>query len=156
MRIHSLTVLAALTTAALPATVALADAKEDAIDARRGYYQVVKHNAAMLGGMAKGSVEYDAATATAHAKNLAALAMMDTGSMWPAGSDNSAMPGKTRALPVAWSTYPAITEKQEAFVTASETLAEEAGEGLDALRANVGPLFDSCKACHDTYRAKDF
>ncbi len=154
MRIRTLTLIAAMATT-LPA-IAMADALDDAIEARQGYYQVVKHNAGLLFGMAKGAVDYDAATATAHAENLKTLAMMNTGSMWPAGSDKAAKPGKTRALPVIWETFPAILEKQTAFVTASTTLAENAGGGLDALRANIGALGASCKGCHDTYRAKDF
>jgi len=91
MRIRTLTLIAAMATT-LPA-IAMADALDDAIEARQGYYQVVKHNAGLLFG---------------------------------------------------------------AFVTASTTLAENAGGGLDALRANIGALGASCKGCHDTYRAKDF
>ena len=154
MRIRTLTLIAALSTA-LPA-IAMADALEDAVEARQGYYQVVKHNAGMLFGMAKGDVAYDAATASAHAQNLSALSKLDTGSMWPQGSDKASLPGKTRALPVIWETFPAIMDKQADFVKASETLAANAGNGFDALRADVGALGASCKGCHDTYRAKDF
>jgi len=155
MCIRSLTVIAALATVALPA-LATADALDDAIKARQGYYQVVSHNAGMLFGMAKGEVAYDAAAATAHAKNLEALAVMNTASMWPAGSDNLSKAGKTRALPVIWETYPAILDKQKAFETASAALVANAGTGPDGLRANIGALGASCKGCHDTYRAKEF
>ncbi len=155
MRIQPLALVAALTTVALPA-IAVADAADDAIKARQGYYQMVKHNAGMLFGMAKGDIAYDAEMANTHAGNLSALANLNTGSMWPQGSDKASKPGKTRALPVAWETFPAIMEKQDAFVKASGALAANAGGGLDALRANIGPLGASCKGCHDTYRAKEF
>lgn len=155
MRIQNLAAFAALT-ACLAPTFVSADAADDAIDARRGYYQVVKHNAGMLFGMAKGGIAYDAAQAQTFADNLKMLADMNTGSMWPEGSDNVSKPGKTRALPVAWATYPAILEKQEAFKTASANLAANAGNGLDALTGNIQALGASCKGCHDTYRAKDF
>lgn len=155
MRISSLTVIAALATVALPA-IATADALDDAIKARQGYYQVVRHNAGMLFGMAKGEIAYDAATATAHADNLQTLAAMNNTSMWPVGSDKASRPGKTRALPVIWETFPAIGEKAQAFSAASTALAANAGGGLDALRANIGALGASCSGCHDTYRAKEF
>ncbi len=154
MRVRSLMLLAALATS-VP-VLAMADAREDAIEARQGYYRMVKHNAGMLFGMVKGDIPYDAAGATTHAKNLSALANLDTGSMWPEGSDKASMPGKTRALPVAWETFPAIMEKQAAFVKAAETLAANAGNGPDALRADIGALGASCKGCHETYRARDF
>lgn len=155
MRFQTMTLAVMAMAVAIPA-VAIADAADDAIKARQGYYQVVKHNAGMLFGMAKGNVEYNAEAATTHAQNLKALADMNGGSMWPAGSDKASKPGKTRALPVIWETFPAILEKQQAFAAASTNLANTAGGGFDSLRANIGALGASCTGCHDTYRAKDF
>lgn len=141
---------------ALTATASVAGPLEDAIDARRGYYQVVKFNAGPLFAMAKGNVDYDAEAASTYAANLAALAQMNTAAMWPAGSDNEAMAGKTRALPVIWSTFPAVLDKNKAFTDAAVALGAAAGNGLDALRPAVGALGQSCSGCHDTYRAKGF
>lgn len=155
MRLQKFVAVTALAACFAPTFVS-ADAADDAIDARRGYYQVVKHNAGMLFGMAKGNIAYDAAQAQTFADNLKALADMNTGSMWPQGSDNASKPGKTRALPVAWETYPAILEKQEAFKAASANMAANVGGGLDALLGNIGALGASCKGCHDNYRAKEF
>ncbi len=152
MRLTSLTLIAAF---ALP-TLAIADPIDDAIDARQGYYQVVKHNAGMLFGMAQGKIDYDAAKAASAAADLQTLANLNNGGMWPMGSSKLDKPGKTRALPVIWETYPAIAEKSNAFKAATATLAGSAGNGLDALRADIGALGNSCKGCHDTYRAKDF
>lgn len=141
------------TTLAVPA---FADNIDDAIKARQGYYQLVKHNAGALFGMAKGDIEYNAEQAATHAANLDALAKLSVSSMWPAGSSKEDRPGKTRALPVIWSTFPAIGEKSKAFGDAAAKLSGSAGGGLDALRADVGALGASCKGCHDTYRAKAF
>ena len=137
-------------------TPAFADNIDDAIKARQGFYQVVSHNAGALFAMAKGDVEYNAETATTHAKNLEILANMDTSSMWLPGSSKEDRKGKTRALPVIWTTFPAIGEKSQAFKDASAKLAMAAGDGIDGLRANIGALGASCKGCHETYRAKDF
>ena len=155
MQIRSLTLIAATLAAAVPA-IALGHADDDNIKARQGYYQMVSHNAGALFGMAQGKVAYDAEAAQTHAANLEMLATMNTASMWPAGTDKASKPGQTRALPVIWETYPAILEKNKAFADASAALVENAGNGLDALRANIGPLGASCKGCHETYRAKDF
>lgn len=137
-------------------TVAVADEIEDAIKARQGYYQVVKHNTGPLFAMAKGDIEYNAEQASTYAANLQMLASLNNSSMWPAGSSKEDRAGKTRALPVIWTTFPAISEKGQAFKDATEKLASSAGGGLDSLRADVGALGASCKGCHDTYRAKDF
>lgn len=137
-------------------TPAFADNIDDAIKARQSFYQVVKHNAGALFGMAKGDVEYDAEKASAHANNLKALSHMNNSSVWLPGSSKADHEGKTRALPAIWTTYPAIVEKDIAFKDATVALATSAGDGLDKLRANIGALGASCKGCHETYRAKNF
>ena len=140
---------------ALPVTVS-ADAVEDAIKARQGFYKLVGANAGPLFGMAKGEVAYDAAQAQTFANNLVSLSNMDNGALWPAGSDKTAQPGKTRALPVAWETYPAIMDKHNAWKAAAADMAAVAGTGVDGLRSKIGDLGNACKGCHETYRAKDF
>lgn len=129
---------------------------EKMIDARQGYYQVVLHNAGILFGMAKGDIEYDAGSAQNAADNIVKLTSLEVGSMWAAGTSKEEMPGKTRALKKIWDTWPAIGEKSAAWKKASADLAGSAGNGLDALRANIGALGASCKGCHDEYRAENF
>lgn len=153
---YRLGTLAALAATATLSTMAFADSIDDAIKARQGYYQNVSHNAGALFAMAKGDVEYNAEQATVHARNLELLSQLNNSTQWPAGSSKEDRPGKTRALPVIWSTYPAIGEKGQAFKTAVANLSANAGGGLDLLRANIGALGASCKGCHETYRAKDF
>ena len=150
--------LSAMLAATAIATTApvIADPLDDAIKARRSYYQVVKFNAGPLFGMAKGKVAYDAKKAQTFADNLKALTSMTNGAMWPKGSDNVAKKGKTRALPAIWSTQPDIVEKSKAFKKAVAELASAAGQGLDALRPKVGALGQSCGGCHKPFRAKDF
>ncbi|MDV7340217.1 cytochrome c [Terasakiella sp. A23] len=143
-----------LVSAAAPA---LADkAAEDKIKARQGYYQLVKSNAGPLFGMAKGDIEYDAKVAATAANNLKTLSVLDNGHLWIPGTSKEEMPGKTRALKKIWDTYPAIGDKIGGFKKAVDALAANAGNGLDALRANVGPLGGACKACHDEFRADKF
>lgn len=153
---------AVLLSACLTATVVcvqpvLADPIEKAISARRGYMQVIGFNAGPLFGMAKGSVAYDAKKAQAHADNLKAIASITTDGMWPKGSENGGTyKGKTRALPAIWETNPKFVEADNAWKAAVMELANDAGKGLDALKAKVTELGKSCGGCHKPFRAKDF
>lgn len=123
------------------------------IKARKAVFQVYGYNMGLLSGMAKGKIDYDAQTAIDAAWNLNAASMMKNGTMWPPGSDNGQVEG-TRALPEIWSTYPAIVEKGEALTVASEALVAVAGNGLEALQGAIGDVGNSCKGCHDDFRAK--
>ena len=138
------------------ATSAFADGHlEQAVKARKGFMQVVAFNLGPLGAMAKGEMEYDAELAANNAKNLQALSTMNTGAMWPAGSDNAALgEDKTRALPAAWAADSKVGEKHQAWADASANLAAVAGDGLDALKGAIGDVGKSCGGCHDNYRAE--
>lgn len=135
---------------------ALAEGPHDkAIKARQAMFQLYSFSTGMLGAMAKGEMEYDAALAQEMADNLNAAANLGQSAFWPAGSDNSNPDNaKTRALPKIWETFPAIAEKDQALKDALAVLTAEAGNGLDALRGSMGAVGKSCKGCHDEYRAK--
>jgi len=153
MRKFSFALAGAAIAATVAGTPAFADGDlEKAIAARNAQMTLYSWNLGMLGAMAKGTVEYDAAKASAAASNLAALAALDGQGMWPEGSDSFAMEGKTRAMPEIWTTYPAIAEKGKALETAAAKLAEVAGNGLDALKGGIGDVGKACGACHKQFR----
>lgn len=134
---------------------ALADGHlEGAIKARKAVMTLYGANLGPLGSMAKGEMEYDAEAAQAFANNLVAVASIDQRAMWPQGTDNAAMPGKTRALPEIWSDYQKVGEISKALADASAGLADVAGSGLDALRGGLGPVGKSCGDCHESFRAE--
>ena len=140
--------------ALLTAAPAFADGHlEKAIAARQAVMSLYSFNLGQLGAMAKGDVAYDAAAASAAAGNLAALAALDQGAMWPQGSDATAMPDKTRAKAEIWSTYPDVSEKSKALADASAALAMVAGDGLPALQGGIGDVGKSCGGCHKPFRA---
>ena len=143
-------------TVSVPMAIAADSAEEKAVKARRGYYQLVLHNAGPLFGMAKGDVAYNAEAATTAANNLKALSSMNVMTLWPAGSDNEALAGKTRALPKICADFPGVGQKSKAFKAAIDGMVANAGGGLDSLRGSIGALGASCKGCHDNYRTKDF
>lgn len=131
------------------------EAAEKAIKARKAQMQLYAWNLGALGAMAKGKVEYNAEAASKAAANLAALASLDSGPMWPQGSDSTAMPGKTRTKLEAWTTYPAVAKKSEEFVTAANSLASVAGNGLEALQGGVGAVGKTCGGCHKPFRDEE-
>jgi len=136
---------------------ALAADAEKAVKARQGLMQIYAFNMSIVGGMAKGAIEYNAQSASAAAENLLALASMKNGAMWPAGSgnDNLELADKTRALPEIWTTYPEIGQKGADMISALEEFVTVAGSGLDGLRGGLKAVGDSCKGCHQDFRAED-
>ena len=139
----------------------VASAQEDhsgAVKARQAYMQLNGFYMGQLAAVAKGQVPYDAAQATGIANSLLALSTMDVGAMWPPGSgnDNSALAGKTRALPEIWTTFPAIVEKADAMTKALETMVEAAGTDLASLQGAFGAVGAGCGGCHRSFRAEKF
>ncbi len=126
-----------------------------AIKARHSEMVLRSFNAGPLFGMAKGDIEYDAELASTLANNLLIMTTVNNGRMWPEGSDNEAYPDDSRALPEIWTTYPAIADSGKAYVEAVTALAGVAGNGLGELRSVIGDVGQSCKGCHDDFRAEE-
>lgn len=122
------------------------------IGARQGLMALYGANLGPLVTMAKGEMDYDAEAAQAFADNMVALSGIDQRNLWPQGSDNVALPGRTRSKPEIWTTFPDVLEKAEALQTASVALAAVASDGLDAMAGAVGGVGKACGACHQTFR----
>ncbi len=149
--------LAALAAACAIATGATAVQAQDLpfpVKARQGNMTMMGLNVGVLVGMARGDAEYDAETAQAAADNLVAMASIDQRFHWPEGTDNMTLVG-SRALPEIWENQADFMEKYEAFGAAAAGLSAVAGDGLDPMRAAIGPLGASCNACHDDYQAEE-
>jgi cytochrome c556 len=146
----------AIFTAVPSAFAAKDDAIAKGIKSRRASMQLYNFFAGHLFAMAKGEMEYDADLAELMAKNLDAINKLRNGRAWLPGSDNKKRKGKTRALPEIWKEGSSIGEKAEAMEYAVDSMVMVAGDGLDALRGEIGTLGDACKGCHDDFRAKDF
>ena len=130
------------------------DPNEKAIEARRAAMELQSWYAGPLFQMARGAMEYDAEMAQIYADNLSVIANIEAEAMWPAGTDNDAYDGKTRALPEIWSTWPEAGKKAVALSEAAAELATVAGDSLDALRSKIGAVGNACKGCHDDFRAE--
>ena len=152
MTVTRIAIAAALSSAVALAASAGGHGGNPAVDARQGQFQLMSLNIGILGNMARGNTDYDAETAQAAANNLLAISQLDQRFHWPEGTDNATIEN-TRALPAIWEDGSRVLEIWGEFGTASEGLAGVAGDGLDAMRAALGPVGASCGSCHDDYRA---
>lgn len=132
--------------------VTAAAANDAALAARKGNFQLYAFHVGLLGAMARGDVAYDAEAASTAASNLAAIASIDWTPLWVEGTDNASI-ANTRALPAIWSDREGFDAIKGRLAAATADLAENAGTGLDAVRAGLGAVGQNCQACHQTYRA---
>ena len=123
-----------------------------AVKARKAHMQLYAHNLGILGGMAKGEVDYDAGAATAAANNLAALAAFDQSSYWAPGTSSDDLGDETRALPAIWEEGSKAGEIAGQLAEATAALAAVAGDGQAALGPAMGGVGGSCGACHKLYQ----
>lgn len=129
----------------------LDQSQQRAIDARQSHMTLYGFNLGPIGAMAQGRIPYDAAVASAAAANLAAMGGMNQDAYWLEGTDASA--GNNRAKPEIWTDAEGFAAEQVKFAEATVALAAVAGDGLDAMRAALGPVGQSCGSCHESYRA---
>ena len=152
MRMTLYKTIAVATCLAVATPAAFAQDVEGAIKARKAHMQLYSHHLGILGDMAKGKTDYNAELAASVAGDLAKLTTLMQASYWPAGSDNSNNPN-TRLLPKAWDNMNDIIKISQDLGGAAATLASAAGNGVEALQGAIGPVGQSCGACHKPYRA---
>jgi cytochrome c556 len=143
----------AISGAALAVALAAPALAQDmnAVQARQGQFKLYGHNLAVLGGMAQGRMDYDAAMAQTAADNMFHLTRHDQSRLWPEGTDSSSIM-ETRAKAEIWDNLDDFTAKFVAMQEATAALQGVAGNGLDALRPAVGAMGATCGACHEAYR----
>ncbi|EYD71913.1 c-type cytochrome [Limimaricola hongkongensis] len=152
------TIRLALAATGLAAIAGLASAQ--AFDPTRAHEVRVSHMKLMgahigiLGGMAKGEVEYDADTAAAAADTLAALAATAGNLYWVEGSSSADLED-SRALPVIWEKMEDFNAQEDALSKAAMAMKQAAGTDLAALQGAMGALGKGCGDCHETYRKPD-
>lgn len=124
------------------------------VKARQGQFNIMALNLGVLGGMARGTVDYDADAAKAAADSLVAVASLHQAAMWPDGSDSGSVDG-TRAKADIWSNMDDFNAKWAAFGEAATAMAATAADGKDMIGPKMGALGGTCGACHDTYRTSE-
>ncbi len=137
---------------ALVATAVLADshaAGNPAVEARHHQMQMVGYHTGVLGAVAKGEMDYDAAMVSAAAKNLVSLAMMERATLWIEGTEQGAAPD-SRAKAEVWSDSDGFAQAFQALADAATVLVD--APDAAAVGAGMGDLGGACKACHEKYR----
>lgn len=148
-----------LAAASLAAALAFAPAAfaqdfENQVGARQGQFKVMAVNLGVLGGMARGQMDYDAEMAQAAADNIVTVTSLDQRFFWPEGSDN-VMLDTTRAEAPIWDDNADFLAKWSDAGEAAIALQAVAADGQEGLGAAVGALGGACKACHDDYRGPE-
>ena len=147
MKRLSMVVFVAAGLAALP-VAAQFQKPEDAIKYRQSAMALQGATLGQVFAMANGRVPFDAKVAT---ENIEIVAMLNRLQFkaFVEGSDK----GNTKAKPEIW------TQKDKfaaAVAKSQEDVAKLAAAGktgsLDQIKAAVGPVGQSCKACHDEFR----
>lgn len=104
----------------------------------------------LIGDMAKGKTPFDAAKATLAASDVATTAKKIQ-DLFPQGSDGH----PSDALPAIWKEWDRFTGNAKELETSADALGAVLAGGNDGWKPAFQKLTDSCKACHETYRAKD-
>jgi cytochrome c556 len=149
-RLHLVLLSTVATLASLPAAAQF-QKPEDAIKYRQSAFTVMANHFGRVAQMAQGRVPFDAKVAAENADIVLTMSKLPFQG-FAEGTDKG-MP--QRAKPEVWKEQPkfkAAAEKMQAEVAKLDAAAKTGN--LDAIKAAVGAVGSSCKACHDDFRAE--
>ncbi|MCI4440589.1 cytochrome c556 [Tibeticola sediminis] len=146
----------ALLTLAATATLLTAPAQaqfakpDDAIKYRKAAFTVMGAHFGRIGAMVNGKAPFDAKAAAENADLVATMSHLP----WSAFGPDTDL-GDTKAKPEIWKEQAKFKQGAEKLQAEAAKLAAAAKTGnLDNLKAAFGPTAETCKACHDAFRAK--
>lgn len=123
---------------------------EDAIKYRKNALFVMSQHYGRIGAMVNGRVPFDgkaAADNAAIAESMSKLPWAGFG----AGTDK----GETKALPEIWTEQAKFKDGSDKMMAEMSKLAAATKTGnLDSIKTAFAATSDTCKSCHDAYRAK--
>ncbi|SFB89296.1 Cytochrome c556 [Marinospirillum celere] len=126
---------------------------EDAVKYRQALYQVISAQASVMGGMVRGDLDFDGEEINQRARTIAQTAQLLPETYFP----ETRGVGNTRMRDRAWNNMEDFQSKGGNFRTALEDLIEASSQSdFDSSKARsaVGALVQSCRSCHDDYRAR--
>jgi cytochrome c556 len=149
-------VLLALTAACALGTALPAAAQfrkpEDAIKYRQSTMTLLGAHFGRVAAMASGRAPFDAKAAADNAALVATLSRLP----WSAFGEGTDMALPTRAKPEIWKEAAKFKESADSMVAEVAKLDAAAKSGnLDQIKAAVGAVGRSCKACHDKYQSDE-
>ncbi|MDX1706120.1 cytochrome c [Pseudidiomarina sp.] len=125
---------------------------EKAVTYRQNALNVMYHNFKTMGDMIKGDVPFESEIFAERASDFAAM----TAIPWAGFQVEGAMPGtNTDALPEIWQNWDDFKQHYEQLQTDAQNLKQlaTAGASRTELGQAVKTAAESCKGCHDDYRA---
>jgi cytochrome c556 len=130
------------------ASVALAGS--DPILTRQHLMEDTRDSAKVIGGMLKEKQAFDAEAAMA-AFLVWKKTANEAGDLFPEGSETG---HDTEAKATIWTDRDGFNEELADFGVQVEAAITASPDSLKALKAAAGPVFKTCKACHEGYRVE--
>ena len=120
---------------------------EDAVKYRQSAMFMQSQHFGRIAAMANGRVPYDQASAVANAEIVAMVSQLPWSGAYAPGTEG----GKAKAE--IWKEPAKFKEHSDKLVADTAKLLATAKTGnLEALKAAVGSVGGTCKACHDSFR----
>ncbi len=128
------------------AATAHSDVQNEVVKARMDAMSIIGKNTKTLGSMAKGELAFDTVAAKAAVDEIAAQAAQA-----PSLFQDPQTDPESEAKPNIWENFSDFASKAKALEAAASR-ADVAS--LEGLRASLGDIGGTCKACHSDYRLK--
>lgn len=127
------------------------DSAAEAIEARHTLFEQMGDSMKALAGVARGQVEPNKAAMLRHARRI----QTNSRRIQTAFALDTRRSGiENDALPAIWTARSDFNSKAQALTTASGRLVSAVDSGeMSQFGAAVGAVGQTCKDCHDTYRA---
>ncbi|MBL0251690.1 MAG: cytochrome c [Burkholderiaceae bacterium] len=124
---------------------------EDAVKYRQSAFTIMGNHMGRVGAMVMGRVPFDAKAAQDSTRVLALVSTLP-GQTFTANTES--VQG-SKALPAIWKEQDKFKAGYDKMVAEVAKLDAAAKTGnLDAIKTAFGDVGGTCKACHDSYRAK--
>lgn len=120
------------------------------IETRHELMEDTRDAAKVIGGMLKKEKAFDAQAAMAALKVWEKTAL-EAGDLFPEGSETG---HDTEAKATIWSDRAGFDEELANFGAKVDAAIAAEPATLEALNAAAGPVFKSCKSCHEGYRVE--
>ena len=128
-----------------------AAAEDDPIGKRQKIMEGVRDAAKPIGLMMRGEQEYDADVVMESLETWRA-AGEKFGGLFPEGTESGQ---ETEAAPAIWEDRAGFDAALTKWREATDAAIAANPQSLADARPTVGPVFQTCKGCHDTYRIED-
>ncbi len=135
----------------MAAIAPFAVAEDDPRHERHELMEDTRDAAKPLGKMLRGEAEYDAEVVQASLETFIAVAD-EFGGLFPPGTETGM---DTEAAPAIWEDREGFDQALADWRAAVETASASIPGSVEEAKPVLGPIFNACKNCHDTYRIED-